>query len=330
MDNLQEVVKTKEKKKIILFQEVGIFSAFIVVLIFFTILNPRFANLSNILNMGRQISTIGIMAIGMTFLIIGGNFDLSVGSMFAFISTVVAVLMSNGLNVIISLLLGLVMGGILGLINGILSTFGKIPSFVVGLGMLNILRGAQLLITGAYPIVVEWGTAGAGIELFAFLGKGKLFGVIPMMFVVFLILWGLGYFVLNKTVFGFRTCAVGGSPQAARIAGINVKWIQTLGFVITGVLVAIASLLQLSFIGSVTGQVGVGYELETMAAVIIGGTKLDGGKGTLVGTLIGAAVMGALRNGLVMVGVSAFWQTLIIGVVIIVAVAIDKWVAKEA
>ncbi len=310
------------------FQELGILVAFAVIFILFSIANPRFASITNILNMGRQMSTIGIMAIGMTFLIISGNFDLSIGSMFAFVSTVVAVLMVNGVNVIIALIMGVILGGMLGIVNGVLSTFCGIPSFVVGLGMLNVLRGAQLLITGAYPIVVGWGLAGVGINFFAFLGKGKLLGVIPMMLVVLLILWGIGYFILNKTVFGVRTFAVGGSPQAARIVGINVNWIRTLSFMVTGILVAIASMIQLSFIGSVTGQVGVGYELDTIAAVIIGGTKLDGGEGTLIGTLIGAAVMSALRNGLVLLNVSAFWQTLVIGVVIIVAVAVDKWSRK--
>jgi len=326
---IQKLHKNRPKtNRKTLFSEFGILVAFILLTIFFTILNPKFASITNILNMGRQISTIGIIAIGMTFLIIGGNFDLSVGSMFALVSTISAVMMVNGVSVILALLLGILLGGLLGLVNGVLSTFGRIPSFVVGLGMLNVYRGAQLLITGAYPVVVGWVVDDPGIELFAFLGKGKLFGVIPMQLVLLLILWGIGYFILTKTVFGVWTFAVGGSPQAAKIAGISIGWVQTFGFVITGVLVAVSSLLQLSFIGSVSGQVGTGYELDCIAAVIIGGTKLDGGEGTLIGTFIGAAVMGAMRNGLVLLNVSAFWQTLIIGLVIILAVAIDKWTKK--
>ncbi len=325
---LSGTVSSSELKKRVRAQEFGILIAFVLLCIIFSFLSPGFATLNNALNTGRQISTIAIMAIGMTFLIIGGNFDLSVGSMFALVSTIVAVMMINGTNVILAMIVGVILGGGLGLANGVLSTFGRIPSFVVGLGMLNVYRGAQLLITGAYPVVVEWGVGGPGIDFFAFLGKGRVFGIIPMMFVVMLLLFAIGYFVLKKTVFGIRTFAVGGSPQAAKIVGININWIQTLGFVISGLLVAIASILQLSFIGSVTGQVGVGYELETIAAVIIGGTKLDGGEGTLIGTLIGAAVMGVLRNGLVLLNVSAFWQTLVMGVVIIVAVAIDKWTVR--
>lgn len=321
-----KILRKRQGKR---FQELGIIIAAAALFLLFTALNPKFASITNLLNLGRQVSTIGIMSIGMTFLIIGGNFDLSVGSMFAFISTVVAALVVNEVNILIALLLGILLGAFIGLINGILSTYGKIPSFVVGLGMLNVLRGGQLLITGASPIVVEWSAGGFGMEFFAFLGKGKLFDVIPMMLTSFLILLAIGYFILKKTKFGFHTFAVGASPQAAEIAGIRVKWVQAMGFVVTGVMVSIASMLQLSFIGSVTGQVGVGYELEAIAAVIIGGTKLSGGDGTIIGTLIGAIVMGALRNGLVLLSVSAFWQTLIIGVVIIIAVAIDKWTARD-
>ena len=321
--------RVSNRKKEIGFQELGILVSFAIIFIVFTILNPNFATALNLLNLGRQISTLGIMSIGMTFLIIGGNFDLSVGSMFAFISTIVATMMHAGVNVIVAMLLGILLGLGLGMVNGILSSYGRIPSFVVGLGMLNVYRGWQLLITGASPIIVGWDTYSRGMTFFKYLGSGKLFEVIPMMLVIFLILWAIGNFVLTRTPFGFRTSAVGGSPQAAKIVGINVNWIIIMGFGLTGALTAIASMLQLSFIGSVTGQVGQGYELECIAAVIIGGTKLDGGEGTLIGTLIGAAVMGMLRNGLVLLGVSTFWQTLVIGLVIIVAVAIDKWSKKE-
>ena len=318
-------VKKKQGKR---FQELGIILALLAMLALFSILNPRFMSVTNMLNMGRQVSVIGIIAIGMTFLIIGGNFDLSVGSMFAFVSTVVALLIRYEINVLVAMTAGIALGAACGLLNGVLTTFGKIPSFVVGLGMLNVYRGAQLLITGASPALVEWSLGGIGMNFFAALGRGRVLGI-PAMLVVYLLLTIVGWFILKKTKFGFRTYAIGASPYAAEIVGIRVKWVQAMAFLLTGVAVAIASMLQLSFLGSVTGQVGVGYELDAIAAVVIGGTKLSGGEGTLIGTLIGAIMMGALRNGLVMAGVSAFWQILIIGVVILVAVALDKWTTKE-
>lgn len=320
------LLKNKKKR---MFQELGIIIALGIMVLFFTLMNPRFASLTNILNLGRQVSTIGIVAIGMTFLIIGGNLDLSVGSMFALVSTIVALLVADEVNILVALAAGILLGLIFGFINGILVTFCRLPSFVVGLGMLNVFRGAQLLLTGGFPILVNWDLGGFGMNFYSFLGSGRLFGIMPMMLINYLILTALASFILKRTKFGFWTTAVGASPHAAEIAGIRVKWVLAMGYVATGVLVAIASMLQLSFIGSVSGQVGLGYELEAIAAVIIGGTKLDGGEGTLVGTLIGAIIMGALRNGLVLLNVSAFWQTLIIGVVIIIAVAVDKWTIAE-
>jgi len=220
-------------------RELGIFIAIVLLLIIFSILQPKFATITNLLNLGRQISTIGIMSIGMTFLIIGRNFDLSIGSMFALVSTIVAIAMVNGIPVFIALLIGIIFGSIFGFINGVLSTFAKIPSFVVGLGMLNAYRGAQLIITGGRSIVVL-GLGGIGANFFYHLGGGRLFGYIPMMFITFIVLWAIGHILLTRTTFGLRTFAVGGSPMASKIAGINENWVQTYGFVLQGIVVAVA------------------------------------------------------------------------------------------
>ncbi len=282
------------------------------------------------MNLGRQISTIGIMAIGMTFLIICGEFDLSVGSIFAFVSGVSGLLMLMGMPIWVAVILGLLMSTIIGLINGLISTYGRIPSFITGLGMLNVLRGAFLLVTGGMPVAISgFLPPGRAADAFVFAGKGMLFGVIPMMFVFFLVLLACGTFLLKKTRLGFHVYAVGGNPKASRIAGLNVEGMKIFAFVLTGLTTGIASLLQLAFIGTVTGQVGQGYELDTISAVIVGGTKLSGGEGSLLGTFLGAAIVGALRNGLVLIGVSPFWQMLAIGVVIMIAVGIDRWTARK-
>ena len=311
-------------------QEFGIFIAFILLFTFFALKAPVFASLSNLMNLGRQISTIGIMAIGMTILVIGGEFDLSVGSIFCFASGLSGMMMLTGVPIWLAVILGLLMAAAFGFINGLVSTYGRIPSFVTGLGMLNVLRGAFLLISGGMPVTISgFLTPGPATDAFFFAGKGMLFGVIPMMFVFFLIMLVLGTFLLKKTRLGFHTYAVGGNPKAARIAGLSVEWSKIFAFVITGLTAGIAAMLQLSFIGTVTGQTGQGYELDTLSAVFIGGTKMSGGAGSLVGTFLGAAIVGALRNGLVLIGVSPFWQMLAIGMVIVIAVGIDQWTSRS-
>ncbi|MGE5528590.1 MAG: ABC transporter permease [Patescibacteria group bacterium] len=317
-------------KRLIGRQEFGIFIAFILLFTFFALKTPAFGTFSNLMNLGRQISNIGIMAIGMTFLIICGEFDLSVGSIFAFVSGVSGLLMLTGMPIWVAVFLGLLMATAIGLINGLISTYGRIPSFITGLGMLNVLRGAFLLLTGGMPVAISgFLPPGRATDLFTFAGKGMLFGVVPMMFVFFLVLLAIGTFLLKKTRLGFHVYAVGGNPKAARIAGLNVEGMKIFAFMLTGLTTGIASLLQLSFIGTVTGQVGQGYELDAISAVIVGGTKLSGGDGSLLGTFLGAAIVGALRNGLVLIGVSPFWQMLAIGVVIVIAVGIDRWTARK-
>lgn len=318
------------RKNLLNTQQIGIFMAFVLLFVFFTLKVPVFASLSNIMNLGRQISTTGIMAVGMTILVICGEFDLSVGSIFCIVSGLSAMMMLNGRPIILAVLFALLMSALIGIINGAITAYGRIPSFVVGLGMSNLLRGIFLLISGGMPVTVSgFLPLGQATELFFFMGKGRLFGVIPMMFVFFLIVLVFGMFFLKKTRFGFNTYAVGSNTKAARIAGVNVERTKVIAFMLTGLAAGIAGLLQLSFIGTVTGQTGSGYELDALSAVFIGGTKTTGGAGSLIGTLWGAAIVGALRNGLVLMGVSPFWQMVAIGVVIIIAVGIDYWTTKK-
>ncbi len=311
-------------------QQFGIFVAFVLLFAFFALKVPVFASLSNLMNLGRQISTTGIIAVGMTILVICGDFDLSVGSIFCIVSGLSAMMMLNGLPIMLALGLGLLMATLIGAINGVVTAYGRIPSFVTGLGMANLLRGAFLLISGGMPVTVSGILpSGKTTDVFYFLGKGRLFGVIPMMFVFFLIVLTFGLFFLKKTRAGFNVYAVGSNAKAARIAGVSVERTKVIAFALTGLAAGIAGLLQLSFIGTVTGQTGSGYELDALSAVFIGGTNPAGGAGSLIGTLLGAAIVGALRNGLVLIGVSPFWQMVAIGVVIIVAVGIDSWTTKK-
>jgi ribose transport system permease protein len=318
------------RKRLFGTQEFGIFIAFILLCIFFTIQAPVFASFSNLMNLGRQISTTGIMAVGMTILIICGEFDLSVGSIFCITSGLCALMMLSGMPILAAVLLSLLLSVLIGMINGIITAYGRIPSFVTGLGMANLLRGVFLLISGGMPATISgFLPSGKAADAFFFIGKGRLFGVIPMMLIFFFIVLALGIFFLKKTRLGFSTYAVGGNPKAAHIAGLSVKWTKIIAFTLTGLTAGIAAILQLSFIGTVTGQTGSGYELDALSAAFIGGTNPLGGAGSLVGTFLGAAIVGALRNGLVLTGVSPFWQMVAIGMVIIVAVGIDQWTNKK-
>ena len=239
-------------------------------------------------------------------------------------------LMINGYPIWLAIIAGLAGGLFFGILNGLLVTYGRIAAIIVTLGTMNVARGAALILSKAEVISVNKRTvADPNIKAFLFSGQGKLWDVIPMMSIFLLVIAIIAYFIFHKSTFGFHMRAIGGNPLAARAAGLNVKLVKVAGFAITGFLCAVAGLLNLSFLANVQGTAGYGLELDVIAAVIIGGTKITGGEGTILGTIIGVLIIGILRNGLILLGVSPFWQILTIGVVIICAVGIDSWTAKN-
>lgn len=312
-------------------REVGVIAALFLLFLFFAILRPRaFLRFENLLNVARQVSLLGIMGIGVTFVLVSREIDLSVESIYALGGVVCAMLVTSGMGILTSIIFTvLIVGFGFGLINGLLCTYGKIPSLVVTLGMLSAARGVGLVISEGKIIFTSPRTV-ADIHLsdFLFLGQGKLFDFIPMQFITFFILLLFGWVVLRFTTWGFHTYATGGNERAARVSGIKVFRIKILAFVLSGVLASWAGILNLSFLGVVQGTAGTGLSLDVIAAVIIGGASLSGGEGTMWGTLIGVFIMGILRNGLVILGMNPFWQTIAIGVVIIIAVAIDMWIRR--
>jgi ribose transport system permease protein len=268
------------------------------------------------------------MAIGMTFVLVSREVDLSVGSTYAISGLVTGMLIVRGSALIPALSAGLLVGMVIGAMNGVLSTYGKLPSFIATLGMLSVVRGAALLITDGQPVTVDTTRGGRSevVDQFYQLGQGQLFGIIPMLLVCFLIVAAISWLVLAKTTFGFRVYAVGGSEKAARLSGIQVFHTKILTFTLMGLLSAIAGILSLAFLPSgQAGRTGVGLELDVIAAAIVGGASLSGGEGTILGTIFGTLIIGILRNGLVLLSISPFWQTTAIGLVIICAVGIDKW-----
>ena len=299
-------------------------------------LHPRlsgtFLSQENALNVLRQISINTCLSIGMTLVILSGGIDLSVGSVLAFAGVVGAGLLKDGVElpafgvslqftVAGAVLAALAVGGSLGWINGLVITRFKLPPFVATLGMLSIARGFTQLWTKGFPIT------GLGGE-FGFIGTGHWLGL-PTPVWISALLVAVFVLVTRKTRLGRYLYAIGGNERAAHLSGLNIRRIKTAVYALCGALAGVAGLLLTARLDSATPNAGVGYELDSIAAVIIGGTSLNGGRGSVLGTVLGCLIIGVLNNGLVLLEVSPFWQQVIKGVVIIAAVSLDRMGAKE-
>jgi len=301
--------------------------ALVLMAIAMTILSENFATKDNLFNVARQISVNLCISIGMTMVILTGGIDLSVGSILAFTGAIAAGLIKNGIEVeganlfIGFTLLGvvivaLVAGGFLGWFNGLMITRFKVPPFVATLAMLTIARGLTMLYTKGFPIT-QLG------DNFNYLGTGWFIGV-PMPVWISVLVIAASVFFINKTRTGRYIYAIGGNERAALLSGVKVNRVKVFVYMVAGVLSGIAGLLVTARLDSAQPNAGLGYELDSIAAVVIGGTSLSGGKGSIMGTVIGALIIGVLNNGLVLLDVSPFWQQVIKGFVILLAVIIDK------
>jgi ribose/xylose/arabinose/galactoside ABC-type transport system permease subunit len=312
-------------------RETGVLLALILLFVFFSLANKYFFGVTNLLNIVRQVSLLGIIALGMTMVITCAEIDLSVGAVYGLASTIAGMMMTKGgLPIWMALALTLIVCIAVGAFNGILVTYGRIPALIVTLGMMNIARGGALILSQAQVIGINYRTVtDKGVNNFLYIGQGKIFDTVPMLALFFAVLAIFAYLMFNRTIFGFHMRAVGGNPTAARAAGLNSARIKIIAFSLLGLLCGITGILNLSFLGNVQGTVGVGLELDVIAATIIGGTSLAGGSGTIIGTIIGVLIMGVLRNGIMLMGISPFWQVALIGVVVIGAVAVDVWTTSR-
>lgn len=308
----QLTAKTSFMEKIIPF--IGLILLIIVV----SILNPSFLDLSNLLNLLRQISINGLIAFGMTFIILTGGIDISVGSILALSSAFIALMITSGVDPIIALIIGVLIGFVLGAVNGLLVTKGNMAPFIATLATMTIFRGLTLVITDGNPI-----TNLGDSYLFQLFGKGYFIGI-PVPAVTMIIVFVILLIILQKTTFGRHTYAIGGNEIAAKISGIKVNKIKILIYGISGLMSALAGGILTSRLNSAQPTAGTSYELDAIAAVVLGGTSLTGGKGRIVGTLIGVLIIGVLNNGLNLLGVSSFYQQVVKGVVILIAVLIDR------
>jgi ribose transport system permease protein len=278
--------------------------------------SPYFFTAENITNIVRQISINAILAMGMTFVLITGGIDLSVGSVLAVGGVVVAGLIKNGTtSIFLAMVISIAICSFLGFANGVTIAKFKIPPFVITLAMMTIARGIAYIYTDGRPIV-------SLNEKFLVLGQGSL-GFLPYPIIVMVIIVGLTWVLLNMTKFGRYIFAVGGNAEAARVSGINSKKILTLTYTLNGFLAGIAGIILTSRINCGQPQAGVSYEMDAIAAAVIGGTSLSGGIGTIGGTLIGALIIGVINNSLNLLGVSQYYQLVVKGFIIAIAVIID-------
>ncbi|WP_276643836.1 ribose ABC transporter permease [Caldibacillus debilis] len=300
------------------FQKMGPLLGLLLIVIVLTILSPNFLTVTNILNVFRQVSINALLAFGMTYVILTGGIDLSVGSILALCSALAAGFMTDSMDPVLAVSAGLVLGALMGAANGFVIAKGKVAPFIATLATMTIFRGLTLVYTEGRPI-----TGFSDSVAFKMIGRGYFLGVpvpVYIMLAIFLIL----YLVLKKTTFGRGVYAVGGNEEASRLSGLNVDRIKIGVYTISGLLSAFAGIILASRLNSAQPTAGISYELDAIAAVVIGGTSLSGGRGRIAGTLIGALIIGVLNNGLNLLNVSSFYQQVVKGGVILLAVLLDR------
>ncbi len=318
-------MKTK-KLKLTNAREFGVFLVLVIIMIALSIASPVFLKPVNLVNIVRQTVEIGIMAIGMTYLIIAGELDLSVGSLFATCAMFGGFLFKNQVvPASIAFLLVLLCGIALGCFNGLLVTRLGIPSFIVTLGTMKIYRSFAYAIGNGQSIsqFPESATNSWGWKM------GAKINGIPVQIFIMLLLFVIAHVILKKTSYGYKVYATGGNDKAAHLSGINIKNTRLIAFAAMGVLCALAALISTAYLNTVTTTSGEGREMDAIAAVILGGAALSGGRGTILGTFLGAIIMATVKNGMVLLNVPVFWQDGFIGVVVIIAVLIDTLIHRK-
>ncbi|SES06170.1 ABC transporter permease subunit [Salisediminibacterium halotolerans] len=308
----------KNKQLSTVLRTIGPLIGLLLIVAIVSILNPSFLSPTNLFNLLRQVSVNALIAFGMTYVILTGGIDLSVGSTLALSSAVGASLMAAGVDPIFAMLLALLAGAVLGALNGVFIAKGKVAPFIATLATMTIYRGLTLVLTDGRPVT------GLGDSVaFEMYGRGYILGV-PVPAITMILSFVILYLILKKTTFGRRVYAVGGNEEAALLSGIKADRIKIYVYSLTGFLAATAGMILTSRLNSAQPTAGQMYELDAIAAVVLGGTSLTGGRGWIVGTLIGALIIGVIDNGLNLLGVSSFYQQVVKGSVILFAVMVDR------
>ena len=294
----------------------GVMIGLLSVMVVLSVLEPSFCTTYNLLNILRQTSVIGIMAVGMTFVILTAGIDLSVASILALTGVVCASMEHGGWPVVVIVGGTLLLGAAIGTVNGVVITLGKVTPFVVTLGMMSIARGWAHIYTGAESI------SGFGAS-FRFIGAGEI-GHVPVPIIIFALTVSVAAVVLQHTVVGRYMYAIGGNEEAARLSGVRVRFYKALAYSICGLTSGLGAIILTARLNAAESIAGMGYELDVIAAVVIGGTSLMGGRGGVWGTLIGALLIGTINNGMNLLMISSYYQLVVKGVIIVAAVLLDR------
>jgi ribose transport system permease protein len=323
MDAVVSIEKSKAKKSGAL-QQILAFASLIVLVFIFSISSSNFFQYENIMGILLSTAVTGILALGSTFVIITGGIDLSVGTVMTFSAVMTGITISNwGLPMPVGVLAGILAGLLCGYVNGLAVAKMKIPSFIATLAMMMITKGLSLVISGTKPIYF------LHTPSFNKIAMGSIGFGIPNAVLFFFLLAILSHLILSKTILGRYNFAIGSNEEATRLSGVNVTFWKVVIYSLTGIFSGIAGVVMASRLNSAQPALGAGYELEAIAAVVIGGTSLSGGKGTILGTVIGALIMNVLTNGLRILSVPQEWQTVVVGLVIMAAVYADMMRTKQ-
>ena len=306
--------------KVYRFRELGLLLGLLVMGGAISLASPYFLVPLNLFNVLRQISVVAIISIGETLVLVAGGIDLSVGSIVSMSGVVAAWCLGKGVDPWLSIFCGILSGAVAGLVNGLIITKIRINAFITTLGMLGIAQGVALLISGGMPLTLR--------GPFQFIGQGKV-GPVPVTAIIMFVIIILGAIFIGKTVLARQIFAVGGNERAALVSGIRIDRVRTIVYMINGTLAGIGGVLIGSNLAVADPTVATGLELDVITAAVIGGASLSGGEGTAWGAMLGAMIMGVLRNAFVMLHVSGYWQVVVMGAFVILAVAIDKLTAKK-
>jgi len=304
------VLKRAASKK-----EMGVLSALILLCVFLAITSPYFLKITNIFNVLRQFSVFGILAVGQAFIIITAGIDLSVGSMIGFTACSAALLAARGAPWPVVILVTCLAGALAGGVNGFFVNVVKLNPFIATMGVGSVVRGTTLLLTDGMPVSFD--------SEIGWLGNGYI-GPVPVQVIIMVLVMAIGYIISIKTQIGRNIYAVGNNARAAQLSGVNVGRVKYFAYISTGVLASICGMVLAGNLMNADPSLGQGYEMDIIAAVVIGGVSLSGGEGSTLGVFLGAALMGVLRNGFTLLSISAYWQIVTIGIVILLAVSTDS------
>ncbi len=306
-------------------RQAAAFGTLLVLIILFAIASPNFLTFSNITTILLSTAVIGVLALGTTFVIVTGGIDLSIGTGMTMASVITALAMTAwGMPMPVAMLLGLVTGAVMGVINGVNVAYLGLPPFIATMGMMMVTQGLALVMSGVKPVYTS------GVPGFRDVALGEVIPRVPNAIGIMFLLAIVAWFLLSKTLLGRYTYAIGSNEEATRLSGVDTRKWKVMIYTVAGLFTGAAGIVMASRLNSAQPQLGAGYELQAIAAVVIGGTSLLGGRGTIVGTVIGALIMSVLINGLRILSIQTEWQNVVVGLVILLAVFTDSLRVRKA